>query len=592
MYTLTKARNTCSRAGSARKRISFSLIVGLFVFLWAFLIVRANTVFYFHDEIVTKWAYMINWNPFPLMGYIDANNHFVNSLLGGLFVRLFESDAMWIVRLPNLLAFPLFFWSIYAMRKFFERRVNFLMLLITLTCTTFLVEYFGFARGYGMSMAFLVLAIQQTLAFKNDGRARYFIISLIAWVFAVYSNLTLAPFALAGMLFLAYIQWRKRSKILVIAVLPALFLVAYSIRYSFLLKKMGKLYMGSQDGFFQTTVHNLTPYLWNVDNILVDILLAVLTLFVMITLVWRMRKSKHMLDPRIVYPAFLILAVLNIVGQNVIFGVNYPEDRAALYLIVFFFGGLSFAFDYWKLRWPAYPIIGITLFFFVLNFNVNKSILVDFEHFDEELLTKIPNDVFGIPPSTGGRYWGIDNELSRARNLPLRAFQEVKMPGDTLLDYIIYPEEMTTDLLNLYHPVYKDQISELTLFERNHFLRRSLIGSTLTQIDGDNEYFNLYVNKLDQPLFFRCIGKMERMNIFRDGTLIFSAEDSLSQQSLYYRSVPLNESCAVNEKGEIHFDFTFAMNQFPDANLVKVYLWNLEKKKQKGEIVLEVYAIP
>ena len=97
-------------SGLQKKDSSESLLVGaLFVFLWVYLIIRANTVFYVHDEIVTKWAYMISWNPFPYQGYIDANNHFLNSLLGGLFIRLFKSDSMWVVRLPNILSFPLFF---------------------------------------------------------------------------------------------------------------------------------------------------------------------------------------------------------------------------------------------------------------------------------------------------------------------------------------------------------------------------------------------------------------------------------------------------------------------------------------------------
>ncbi|MCG8700605.1 MAG: hypothetical protein MI922_21300, partial [Bacteroidales bacterium] len=138
--------------GSKEKK-EFLLVASLFVLLWGYIIARAFIVFLSHDEIVTKWGYMISWNPFPYQGYIDANNHFVNSLLGGFFIRLFQSDSVVVVRLANILSFPLYFWSLYGFRSYFNRRINFYGLLIFLTCTEFIIEFFGMSRGYGISMA-------------------------------------------------------------------------------------------------------------------------------------------------------------------------------------------------------------------------------------------------------------------------------------------------------------------------------------------------------------------------------------------------------------------------------------------------------
>ena len=128
----------------------------LFTILWVYLIIRAAIVPPVSDEVVTKWSYMISWNPWPYHGYIDANNHFLNSLLGGLFIRLFNSDNLLIVRLPNLLAFPLYFWSAFSFRIYITRKINFYLLLILLTFSTFIIEFFGIARGYGISMALLL----------------------------------------------------------------------------------------------------------------------------------------------------------------------------------------------------------------------------------------------------------------------------------------------------------------------------------------------------------------------------------------------------------------------------------------------------
>lgn len=132
------------------------LLAAIFVLLWAYIIVRAFTVFFIHDEIVTKWCYVIDWNAFPNQGFVDANNHFLTSFLAGLFVRLFDSESMFIMRLGSVLAFPIYFWSIYRLKPLFRQKWNFYGLLIGLVCATFLIEFFSLARGYGLSLAFFV----------------------------------------------------------------------------------------------------------------------------------------------------------------------------------------------------------------------------------------------------------------------------------------------------------------------------------------------------------------------------------------------------------------------------------------------------
>ncbi len=581
---------TATNSKEAKWELLFVSI--LFIFLWAYLFVRANTVFYIHDEIATKWAYMVSWNPFPFQGFVDANNHFINSLFGGLFIRLFQSDSIWIVRLPNLLAFPLFFWSIFGLRNFFKNKINFYWLLATLTCSAFIIEYFGLARGYGISMALLVFALQQTLMCFKNGKIKHFMAALFAWVFAIYANLTLIPFALAGLVYLAIFLWKEHRKKWIAAVILAMFPLGYAIKYSFHLKQIGKLYYGEQDGIIDTTIHSLTPYLWNIENTFVDIVLVVLALFILFTVIWNLFRTKNLFENNMVFSLFFVLGVGNIFAQNLCLGINFPEDRAALYLVIFFFGALCFTIDYWNNKWIAYPFIILTLVLFGFNMNLKKSIFYYFEHFDIELITKIPDQVNGIPPSTGGRFWRMDNELIREKNLPLRTFQIANNPSDTLEDYIVSTAKIRPDLLNLYHPVYKDKISGLTLFERNQFLPRKKINEVLLKINGVNEYYNLYVNTLDKPLFLRCSGVLEDMNIFKEAILVFSAEDSINRQHIYYQGIPITESCAIQESGEIFFDFTFAMNYYVEANQLKVYLWNKEKNKLKGEISLEVYIIP
>ena len=134
----------------------------LFLLLWSFIWIRVFTVPLIYDEIHTKWIYMIEYNPLPYMGYVDANNHFLNSLIGGLLIRITGSDADWVIRLASVMAFPIYFWSVYAFRKFFQNKSSFYLFLTVFYGTMFLLDYFNLARGYGLSLAFLMLALQQS----------------------------------------------------------------------------------------------------------------------------------------------------------------------------------------------------------------------------------------------------------------------------------------------------------------------------------------------------------------------------------------------------------------------------------------------
>lgn len=249
--------------------VAVSKLQATFVFfflIWVYIIIRSFTVFYIHDEIVTKWAYMVSWNPWPYQGYIDANNHFLNSFLGGAFIRLFNSDAMWIVRLGNVLSFPLFFWSLYGMRRFFHRALYSYLFIVLLTCTPFVLEFFGMARGYGISIAFMALALLQMMhVLKHENSWRVWL-AIGAWLLAVYANLTLLPMALFSLFFMALWVWLRMNKGLVIPLILAVIPLLYLVQYGIYLGSIGKLYYGGQEGFFPVTVHSILKPIWFSDS--------------------------------------------------------------------------------------------------------------------------------------------------------------------------------------------------------------------------------------------------------------------------------------------------------------------------------------
>jgi hypothetical protein len=576
------------------ERFGFNEKIGLlcgFIFIWAYLIIRATKLNFIADEIQTKWAYMVDWNPLPYMGYVDANNHFLNSFLGGLFYRLFGSDAPLIIRLPNLLAFPIFYWSVCQFAPFFKQKINFYGLFATLVGSAFIIEYFALARGYGLSIAFFVSGLQYFLHYVNHQKTKDFAGTLICFILAVYSNMSLVPLVLLAFAYLGlHLIIQKhftRLTFLVVALAPIL----YAIQYSFHLKEIGKLYYGGENGFFQDTVHSLTQYLWNTGHTYLDVFLSLIFLGISVTFVLVFKKHKNIFIPGFIVLLFCLASVANILAQHYILGVKFPEDRAAIYLVLLFFCGLFFSLDYWQKKWPSLVIITITLGHFVYDFNFSKSKFFYYEHFDEALISSLPNNVLGTPATTGGRFWKMDNECMRQENLRSYAFQNTYREIDTLQDYIISTDIIRPDLKLRYKVKYQDPISKLTLFERKKFLKRELIKTDAVFIDGNKEYFDFANMSLEGPLLFRITGTFFNIDDKASFPIVVSTENTVKQEVDTYDGLNFMESCTINERNEIEVDMSFAVGKNEGANLFKSYIWNPKKLSISGQFKVEIYRL-
>lgn len=566
-------------------------LVGLFIFLWVYLMVRSYTVFFITDEIETKWAYMVKWNPLPYMGYIDANNHFLNSFLGGLFYRIFNSDAAWIIRLPNILAFPLFFWSVCRLAPFFKQRIHFYALLASLVGSAFIIEYFALARGYGLSIAFFMAGLQFLLHYFRKEKTTACIGSILCLILAVYSNMSLVPLVLLAFAYLGLHLVIKKEFTRLTMVVIGLAPVLYAIQYAFHLKEIGKLYYGGEEGFFVNTVHSLSQYLWNVGHPFLDVFLSLIFLGIGATLLFNLKKHRSLFHSGFVLQAFCLAAVANILAQHYILGVKFPEDRAAIYLVLLFFGALFFSLDYWQKKWPSYLLIAIAIGHFVYDFNFSKSKFFYYEHFDEELISSIPDEVLGTPATTGARFWKMDNERMRQCNLNSFAFQNTYRDIDTLQDYIISTDIIRPDLKQKYHVKYQDPISKLTLYERDTFLKRQLIKTDAIFLDDNKEFFDFVNMPLEGPLLLRITGTLYDITDQTSFPIVVSTENTVRQEVDIYDGLNFLESCTVNERHEIEVDMSFAVGKNNGANLFKSYIWNPQKMHVSGQFKVEIYRL-
>lgn len=573
------------------KKLEFALYGVLFALLWSYIWIRSLQVPLIHDEIQSMWLYMIDFNPFPYTGYIDANNHFLNSLIGGVMVRLTGLTDPWVIRFGSVMAFPIYFWSIIGFRPFFEKKFAYVSFLLLFTNTPFLLDYFNLARGYGLSMAFLVLALLQTALFLKKQKCYFAIFAAVAWLLSVFASLTLLPFALAGLTFLLVLLCIQKKWFASLLVILSYMPVFYLVKYSFYLKDLGKLYYGGQEGFIENTVTSLVSYIW-MDSPWVYLVLQFLFVFVIIASFVQIGTYRSVLQPQMLYFLFFLLAIVNIFAQHFLFKTNFPEDRAALYLPLFFFGTLAFLLDFYHFRFFSWLISGICVFFFVTQINFSHSLFFAYEHFNPNLLLSMDEEIGGIPPTTGGRFWSMDNELTRTNSsIKAKVLQEVSFPADTLLDYIVTSEHLIPDeYKKLYHPIYTDEVSEITLFQRKSFLERSFLKSSPIAFDSQTEFVPIMELNSVESHAVHLKGQISGLNLHYPLVLVFTVDSKESNENLYYGGYDLIQSCPISN-GAIELDLSLSLNSMNTQSIQKVYIWNKKKLPIKGALKVSIYQL-
>lgn len=563
----------------------------LFLLVWLYLCLRGDSVFYVHDEIVSKWSYMIDWNFRPYKGYIDANNHFLNSFLGGMFIRLFGSDNILIVRLGSILAFPLYFFSLYSLKPLFRFKWPFFFLLISCCCSQFLLDFFSLARGYALAWSFLVAALATGIKYLEKNKIKWGFFSLAFCLLSAYANLSFLPTVLSCIGLIAWISYRHgQLKHFVLPLILSLGAFLYLLFYAFELQNIGKLYLGSANNYFATVVEPISNYLFNTAGFGSNLLFVLISLATLLFLIKDILKIKS-LNGRMVFPLLFILSTSAILLQNLLLGINFPEDRGVGYLLVLFLGSLAFLLDRQKFAYASIPFLLLFAIFFGLKANLSHTLVYDYEHFDEQLLHLIPEETEGIPTSTGGRFWAIDNELSRTGKWPSRSFQNSPNEEDTLSDYIITLKELQRNLPLYYETIYEDTISSLSLYRRKQFLKRQKIDSQTTTFDNNHEFTELYSELSSEAVFIQINGNVEEASIFRDYPILVTAENEESKEQYFYQGFGPISSAPITAEGAVHFNLTYALNKYSENSRIKIYIYNPKHYYIKGSIEVLIHKI-
>ncbi len=245
------------------KFLIFSIIISLIVFLIT--LYRASTTGITYDESFTYLHYAkgFSWKSFLdlILPGAWANNHFLNTVLIFFFDKIFNiSYSEILIRLPNLLFYLLYLVFSY---KFSIKYNSKYVVMSILVLNYGLNEFFGLARGYGISASLVMMGIYYYKVWVNNlVEYKYLLIAYFIFILACYAN-TVSLIVFATFLIDSSVRLfisknilnflRKNWALLVIYILCTLVI----LRYHFLISADSLPLYGGDSSFCKDVIYSV-----------------------------------------------------------------------------------------------------------------------------------------------------------------------------------------------------------------------------------------------------------------------------------------------------------------------------------------------
>ena len=316
-----------------------------FLLLFIFIIIRAFLVPLVSDEAFTYFLYVEPETVFYPAAQVDANNHYLNSLLSIWSMKLLGVSAF-AFRLPNVLSFVIFYFSAFKIAELSKSKWQFYVALIGFTSIYPILEFFSLSRGYSISFAFLLLAIYQVMAFYSDKKIWRASLILILIFLILFAQLSLL-FASAALFFLVFIQLifthSRNQKLFTLSfgTIGILMFVLF-IMHIKNLQNDGLLYFGVSERFPVYNIISLNDLLFQSSEmwlyyITLGIFLLTILGFLLALVIFRKELSAKKI---LIFPFLLLASISGILIAVYFLQGSGPLARTALYLYLLLIGSL------------------------------------------------------------------------------------------------------------------------------------------------------------------------------------------------------------------------------------------------------------
>ncbi|MEI6488402.1 MAG: hypothetical protein WCP52_05540 [Bacteroidota bacterium] len=327
--------------------------------LLCYSIIRACILSITWDESYTYLEFVRKGIVLPTNSEIvSANNHPLNTFLIILFTKLLGFSTF-IIRLPNILAHIIFIHFSARLVSHFEKYWIVVFSFLIINVNPYLLDFFSLARGYGLSLGFMMGSIYYLFIFiKYEYKIKYASFSLVFAFLAVLSNLVLLNYALVlfGIVFFTIVGSNYSNKLGLVINLKQVLLkllapilifgiLLYTvIPIALLLKTHDALYYGGKEGFLKDTVHSIVSSLlynlskpnWLIETISLSVLIVPLVAIVLVIYEYQKKKNRQESIFLALILSILLLSSLSTIVQFYLFKTPLLLNRTALFLYVLY----------------------------------------------------------------------------------------------------------------------------------------------------------------------------------------------------------------------------------------------------------------
>ena len=397
---------------NTKNKFVYLPLVIIFIALFLYVFLRANSVSFTHDEGI---SYKIvkgdhGWAR-------TANNHVLNTFLMSRCSALF-GDTELSLRLPNVLSFLVYLiFSFYILKEsksvFFIYFGAFLLLL-----NHFSIDFFSLARGYGLSLSFLLPALYFLFKKKQQSYKDFLVDFILAMMFcslSLFSNLSVVNFyiAILSIFVMQYLLLAKKNKLVtkqhgiffLVLILTCIPLII-GVQNLLALSKRNELFFGEKT--LVGTVSSLINCSFSERFIWVNEVIKCFVISSFFTGVIISIFSRDFYNNVFKMTLVIGFVSLGLIIEHYFFKSNYPPDRTAVVFIPAFglFLYYLLEFFYQKINSKMKNIYLVFLFVFLMlpgtilfasKMNLTYTNMWKFDNHTKEVMEIINNQSKNYP---------------------------------------------------------------------------------------------------------------------------------------------------------------------------------------------------
>lgn len=173
----------------SKTNIIFYIALGVIIFM--LILKKAIAIPITHDEVNTIATSHTSF--YDIITYKDPvpNNHIFNTLLIKINQIIFGNSLI-AARLHNVLFFiPFYIFTVLLSSLAFRDSWIRAGFTLTVILQPYLLDFFSVTRGYGLSLAFLMVSLYYVVMYERKKSMKLLVLAEISGVLGVYANLTL-----------------------------------------------------------------------------------------------------------------------------------------------------------------------------------------------------------------------------------------------------------------------------------------------------------------------------------------------------------------------------------------------------------------